>query len=71
METFQHKVLSERTVFLSYAHRNRRVAARLEGELEARNVHIFRDATSLIFAPRGLTNRRLRLPRQNTTLGEP
>ncbi len=47
MEAFQHKVLSERTVFLSYARRNRRVAARLEGELEARNVHVFRDATSL------------------------
>jgi len=47
METFQHKVLTERTVFLSYAHRNRRVAARLEGELEARNVHVFRDVTSL------------------------
>jgi hypothetical protein len=47
METFQHKVLSERTVFLSYSHRNRRVAARLEREMEARNVHVYRDATSL------------------------
>ncbi len=47
MEAFQQKVLSERTVFLSYSHRNRQVAARLEDELEARNVHIYRDATSL------------------------
>ena len=47
MEAFQQKVLSERTVFLSYSHRNRRVATRLEAELEARNVHVYRDATSL------------------------
>ncbi|MBL7183548.1 MAG: toll/interleukin-1 receptor domain-containing protein [Anaerolineae bacterium] len=47
MEAFQQKVLSERTVFLSYSHRNRRVATRLEAELEARNVHVYRDVTSL------------------------
>jgi hypothetical protein len=47
MEAFQQKVLSERTVFLSYSHRNRRLATRLEAELEARNVHVYRDATSL------------------------
>lgn len=47
MEAFQQKVLSERTVFLSYSHRNRRVATRLEDELEARNVHVRRDATLL------------------------
>jgi hypothetical protein len=47
MEAFQQKVLSERTVFLSYSRRNRRVATRLEAELEARNVHVYRDVTSL------------------------
>lgn len=47
MEAFQQKVLSERTVFLSYSHRNQRLATRLEAELEARNVHVYRDATSL------------------------
>jgi hypothetical protein len=47
MEAFQHKVLSERAVFLSYSHQNRRAAARLEDELETRNVHVFRDVTSL------------------------
>jgi len=47
MEAFQQQVLSERTVFLSYSHRNRRVATRLEAELEARNVHVYRDVTSL------------------------
>lgn len=47
MEAFQQRILSERTVFLSYAHRDRRVAARLERELEARNVHVWRDETSL------------------------
>jgi hypothetical protein len=47
MEAFQQKVLSERTVFLSYSHHNRQVAARLEAELETRNVHVYRDATSL------------------------
>jgi hypothetical protein len=47
LETFQQKVLSERTVFLSYSHSNRQVAARLERELEARNVHVYRDETAL------------------------
>jgi hypothetical protein len=47
MEAFEQRVLSERTVFLSYSHRNRRPAARLESELEARNVHVYRDATAL------------------------
>ncbi len=47
LERFQHKVFSERTVFLSYAHRNRRVATRLERELAARNIHLWRDETSL------------------------
>jgi len=47
LEAFQQKVLSERAVFISYAHHNRRVAARLERELEARNVHVWRDETSL------------------------
>ena len=47
MEAFQQQVLSERTVFLSYSHRNRRAAARLEEELEARNVRVYRDVTSL------------------------
>ena len=47
LEAFEHKILSERAAFLSYSHRNRRVAARLERELEARDVHVFRDATSL------------------------
>jgi hypothetical protein len=47
VERFQQKVFSERTAFLSYAHRNRRVATRLERELEARNVHVWRDETSL------------------------
>jgi hypothetical protein len=47
LEAFEHKILSERAVFLSYAHRNRRVAARLEDELETRDVHVFRDVTSL------------------------
>ncbi len=44
---FQEKVLSERNVFISYAHKNRRIATRLEHELEARNVHVWRDETAL------------------------
>jgi hypothetical protein len=47
IEAFEHKILSERSVFLSYARQDRRVAARLERELETRNVHVWRDETGL------------------------
>jgi nucleotide-binding universal stress UspA family protein len=47
MEAFQQKVLSERTVFLSYACHDVEVAALLEQELEARGIHVWRDETSL------------------------
>jgi hypothetical protein len=47
MEAFQQKVLSERTLFLSYARHDVEVAARLEQELEARGIHVWRDETSL------------------------
>ena len=47
MEAFQQRVLTERTVFLSYSHQDVAVAARLETELAARNVHVYRDVRSL------------------------
>ena len=47
MEAFQQRVLTERTVFLSYSHQDVAVAAGLETELAARNVHVYRDAQSL------------------------
>jgi len=47
LERFQQKIFSERTVFISYAHKNRRVALRMEQELETRNIHVWRDETSL------------------------
>jgi hypothetical protein len=47
MEAFQQKVLSERTVFLSYARHDVEVAALLEQELGARSIHVWRDETSL------------------------
>jgi len=47
MEAFQQRVLTERTVFLSYSHQDVAEAARLETELAARNVHVYRDVQSL------------------------
>jgi hypothetical protein len=47
LEAFQQKVLSERTVFLSYDHDDSAIADQLEVELGARNVHLFRDTTAL------------------------
>jgi hypothetical protein len=47
LERFQVQVLSERTIFLSYSHQDHQAATRLERELEARNVHVWRDETSL------------------------
>jgi hypothetical protein len=47
MERFEHKVLEGRTGFLSYSHRNRIIASRIELELEDRDVSINRDVTFL------------------------
>ena len=47
MEAYQQRVLIERTVFLSYAREDEAIAAHLEAELEARNVHVYRDVRSL------------------------
>jgi hypothetical protein len=47
MEAFQQRVLTERTVFLSYSRQDAAEAARLETELAARNVHVHRDVRSL------------------------
>lgn len=47
MEAFQQRVLTERTVFISYSHQDTAAAERLQMELEARNIHVFRDEPSL------------------------
>jgi hypothetical protein len=47
MEAFQQRILTERTVFLSYSRQDAAVAARLETELAGRNVHVYRDVQSL------------------------
>ena len=47
IEAFQQRILTERTVFLSYARQDEAVAARLETELAARNIHVYRDVRSL------------------------
>ncbi len=47
LERFQQKILSGRTAFVSYAHEDKRIAARLERELEARHIHVRRDENFL------------------------
>ena len=47
LEAFQQKTLSERTTFLSYSHKDLQIANMLEHSLEERNVHVWRDETSL------------------------
>jgi hypothetical protein len=47
MERFEHRLLHGRTCFLSYSHRNKMIASRLEQELEKYDIHITRDATLL------------------------
>jgi len=47
LEGFAFNVLSERIVFLSYAHRDRARAERLVRELDRRNVKVFRDVDRL------------------------
>lgn len=47
LERVEDKLLSERMVFISYARRDRRFAARLEKELIARGVNTWRDVAGL------------------------
>ena len=47
LNAFEQKLFSERCVFLSYSHRDLRIAERLEAEMERRGIHVRRDSSSL------------------------